>query len=84
MGTNKGKNNLCHFETTDFLVIDFSVLSKEIKEISDTKVFQILQNSICSKIYTKWNLLIKIFKEIKLLKPLTYNICSVVRTDDIN
>ena len=35
-------------------------------------------------LYTKWNLLIKIFKEIKLLKPLPYNICSVVRTDDIN
>ena len=37
-------------------------------------------NSLC----TKWNLLIKIFKEMKLLKPLTHNICSVVRTDDIN
>ena len=35
-------------------------------------------------LYTKRNLLIKIFKEIKLQKSLTYNICSVVRTDDIN
>ena len=36
-----------------------------------------------NSLYTKWNLLIKIFKEMKLLKPLTYNICSVVRNNDI-
>ena len=37
-----------------------------------------------NSLYTKWNLLIKILKEMKLLKPLTHNIFSVVRTDDIN
>ena len=37
-------------------------------------------NSTC----TKWNLVIKIFKEVKLLKPLTYIICSMVRIEHIN
>ena len=37
-------------------------------------------NSTC----TKWNLVIKIFKEVKLLKPLTYIICSMGRIEHIN
>ena len=37
-------------------------------------------NSTC----TKWNLVIKIFKEVKLLKPLTYIICSMGRIEHID